>query len=208
MKQRARDAVFLNFLHSADRIDEGLDHRGVGALPMIGDAVLRFDPATGVFIASVSPEAQQFVKPIKQREDNVTAVRMFNLLSSYTGESRYREIAEAGMGYLTSPPILNAFGFLPDVLLTEDELRNEPPHITIVGAKDDPRSSLRFTRPPWPIRSPTSVRSGGTSARASLPISTSTTPIIPVVPPPSPARARSAVSGHRARRDLGAVGQP
>jgi uncharacterized protein len=102
------------------------------------------DPATGGFIASASPEAQQFVKPIKQREDNVTAVRMFNLLSSYTGESRYREIAEAGMGYLTSPPILDAFGFLPDVLLAEDEVRNEPPHITIVGAKDDPRSSALY----------------------------------------------------------------
>ncbi len=102
------------------------------------------DSATGGFIASASPEAQQLVKPIKQREDNVTAVRMFSLMSSYTGESRYREIAEAGMGYLTSPPILDAFGFLPDVLLAEDELRNEPVHITIVGAKDDPRAAALF----------------------------------------------------------------
>ena len=89
-------------------------------------------------------DAQHLVKPIKQREDNVTAVRMFSLLSFYTGENRYREIAEAGMGYLTSPPILDAFGFLPDVLLAEDELRNEPVHVTIVGAKDDPRSAALF----------------------------------------------------------------
>jgi hypothetical protein len=102
------------------------------------------DPATGGFIASASPDAQQLTKPIKQREDNVTAVRMFSLLSSYTGEVRYREIAEAGMGYLTSPPILDAFGFLPDVLLAEDELRNEPVHVTIVGAKDDPRSAALY----------------------------------------------------------------
>ena len=102
------------------------------------------DPATGGFIASASPDAQQLIKPIKQREDNVTAVRMFSLLSSYTGEARYREIAEAGMGYLTSPPILDAFGFLPDVLLAEDELRNEPVHVTIVGAKDDPRSQALY----------------------------------------------------------------
>jgi uncharacterized protein YyaL (SSP411 family) len=103
------------------------------------------DPATGGLIASASPEAQQLTRPIKQREDNVTAVRMFSLLSSYTGESRYREIAEAGMGYLASPPILDAFGFLPDVLLAEDELRNEPVHVTIVGAKDDPRSAALYT---------------------------------------------------------------
>ena len=102
------------------------------------------DPATGGFIASASPDASLPTRPIKQREDNVTAVRMFSLLSSYTGEIRYREIAEAGMGYLTSPPILDAFGFLPDVLLAEDELRNEPVHITIVGAKDDPRSVALF----------------------------------------------------------------
>jgi uncharacterized protein len=102
------------------------------------------DPATGGLIASASPDAKLITKPIKQREDNVTAVRMFSLLSSYTGDAKYREIAEAGMGYLTSPPILEAFGFLPDVLLAEDELRNEPVHVTIVGAKDDPRSAALF----------------------------------------------------------------
>jgi uncharacterized protein YyaL (SSP411 family) len=102
------------------------------------------DPATDGFIASASPDAQQLTKPIKQREDDVTAVRMFALLSAYTGEVRYREIAESGMGYLTSPPILEAFGFLPDVLLAEDELRNEPVHVTIVGARDDPRSAALY----------------------------------------------------------------
>jgi uncharacterized protein YyaL (SSP411 family) len=102
------------------------------------------DPATGGFVASASLEAPALVRPIKEREDNVTAVRMFNLLSSYTSEVSYRELAEAGMGYLTSPPIIDAFGFLPDVLLAEDELRNEPVHITIVGAKDDPRSAALY----------------------------------------------------------------
>jgi uncharacterized protein len=102
------------------------------------------DPATGGFVASAAPDAKQLTKPIKQREDNVTAVRMFSLLSAYTGDIRYREIAEAGMGYLTSPPILDAFGFLPDVLLAEDELRNEPVHVTIVGAKDDSRSAALY----------------------------------------------------------------
>ena len=102
------------------------------------------DPATGGFVASASPDAKQITKPIKQREDNVTAVRMFALLWAYTGEAKYREIAEAGMGYLTSPPVLDAFSFLPDVLLAEDELRNEPVHVTIVGAKDDPRSAALY----------------------------------------------------------------
>jgi uncharacterized protein YyaL (SSP411 family) len=102
------------------------------------------DATTGGFVASAAPDAKQLTKPIKQREDNVTAVRMFALLSAYTGEAKYREIAEAGMGYLTSPAVLEAFGFLPDVLLAEDELRNEPVHVTIVGAKDDARSAALY----------------------------------------------------------------
>ena len=59
----------------------------------------------------------------------------------YTGEAKYREIAEAGMGYLASPPILDAYGFLPDVLQAEAEMLQEPVHLTVVGAKDDPRAA-------------------------------------------------------------------
>jgi uncharacterized protein YyaL (SSP411 family) len=99
---------------------------------------------TGGFLASASPEAKHLPKPIKQREDNVTATRFFALLAAYTGDPRYREIAEAGMGYLASPAILEAYGFLPDVLLAEEELGNEPVHVTIVGAKDDPRSAALY----------------------------------------------------------------
>jgi uncharacterized protein YyaL (SSP411 family) len=99
------------------------------------------DPMTGGFLAAASPDARHLPKPIKQREDNVTATRFFTLLAFYSGNSRYREVAEAGMGYLASPAILEAAAFLPDVLLAEEELRNEPVHVTVVGAKDDPRSA-------------------------------------------------------------------
>ena len=93
------------------------------------------DPKTGGFLASASPDAKHLPKPIKQREDNVTATRFFTLLAFYAGDARYREIAEAGMGYLASPAVLEAYAFLPDVLLAEEELRNEPVHVTVVGAK-------------------------------------------------------------------------
>ena len=102
------------------------------------------DPKTGGFIASASPDAKHLPKPIKQREDNVTATRFFTLLASYSGDARYREIAEAGMGYLASPAVLDAYGFLPDVLLAEEELRNEPVHVTVVGARADPRSAALY----------------------------------------------------------------
>jgi uncharacterized protein len=102
------------------------------------------DPKTGGFVASASPDAKHLPRPMKQREDNVTTTRFFTLLASYSGELRYREIAEAGMGYLTSPAVLEAYAFLPDVLLAEEELRNEPVHVTVVGAKADPRSAALY----------------------------------------------------------------
>ena len=103
------------------------------------------DPATGGFLVSASPDAKHLPKPIKQREDNVTATRFFTLLAFYSGQPRHREIAEAGLGYLASPAILEQAAFLPDVLLAEEELRNEPVHVTMVGAKDDPRSRALYT---------------------------------------------------------------
>ncbi|MEA2896926.1 MAG: uncharacterized protein QOJ84_2541 [Bradyrhizobium sp.] len=142
-------AKALLALHRSTGMREWLD-RASATADFIAKTFI--DPATGGFVASAAPDAQQLTKPIKQREDNVTAVRMFGLLSSYTGENRYREIAEAGMGYLTSPPILDAFGFLPDVLLAEDGLRNEPVHVTIVGPKDDPRSAALYrAAPAYPL---------------------------------------------------------
>jgi uncharacterized protein YyaL (SSP411 family) len=102
------------------------------------------DARTGGFFASASPDAKHLPAPIKQREDNVSATRFFALLAAYTGNARTREVSEAGMGYLTSPAVLDAYGFLPDVLLAEEELRNEPVHVTIVGPKDDPRSAALY----------------------------------------------------------------
>ena len=122
------------------------DRKWLQAAISAGDfiAATFIDPKTGGFFVSASPEAKHLPKPIKQREDNVTATRFFTLLASYSGNSRYREIAEAGMGYLASPAILEAASFLPDVLLAEEELRNEPVHVTVVGDKDDPRSAALY----------------------------------------------------------------
>jgi hypothetical protein len=124
-------------------------HRSTGDRKWLADATAAsdfvartfIDRKTGGFFASSSPDAAHLPKPIKQREDNVTATRLFALLAAYTGDKRYREIAEAGMGYLASPAVLEAAAFLPDVLLAEEELGNEPVHVTIVGPKGDARSA-------------------------------------------------------------------
>jgi uncharacterized protein len=163
LRERAlKDGGFRHAAHDAagpylaDSVEMGAAllalHRSTGdrkwlqAAMAAGDfiATTFVDPRTGGFFVSASAEAKHLPKPIKQREDNVTSTRFFTLLAFYSGNSRYREIAEAGMGYLASPAILESAAFLPDVLLAEEELRNEPVHVTVVGAKDDPRSAALY----------------------------------------------------------------
>jgi len=122
------------------------DHRWLQQADTTAEFVARtfVEAKTGGFLASASPDGPHLPKPIKQREDNVTATRFFTLLAAYTGKARHREIAEAGMGYLVSPALLDAYAFLPDVLLAEQELRNEPVHVTVVGPKDDARSAALY----------------------------------------------------------------
>lgn len=96
------------------------------------------DPATGGFFAS-APDTHSGVlgKPVKSRDENVAAVRFFNLLFQYSGDRRWREVAEHGFGYLASPAVIEAIDFLPGVLLAERELQREPVHITVVGPRGD-----------------------------------------------------------------------
>ena len=188
----------------ADNVEMGAAllalHRSTGerkwlvAAMATGDFVAAtfIDPRTGGFFASASPDATHLPKPIKQREDNVTTTRFFTLLAPIPASARYREIAEAGMGYLASPPVLDAYAFLPDVLLAEEELRNEPVHVTDRRRRRTIRAAPPSMPPRWPIRSRTSAPNGGTSARASSPIPTSTIRTIPTAPRPSPAPATSA----------------
>ena len=150
------------------------------------------DPATGGFIASASPDARQLTKPIKQREDNVTAVRMFALLSAYTGEAKYRAIAEAGMGYLTSPPVSGS------VRLPARRAARRRRAAQRAGSRHHCRRQGRFPRG--------GALSGGaglsareqargmvgTSAKENLPIPTWIILIFPMVRRRLPAPARSA----------------
>lgn len=111
-----------------------------------GDFIAKnfIDSGTGGFVASASPDGMTLIKPIKQKDDNVAAVRFFNLLAAYSGNEGYRSIAEGGMGYLASPAILEAFGFLPDVLQAEYELTSEPVHVTVIGSKKDPKAAALY----------------------------------------------------------------
>lgn len=78
-----------------------------------------------------------FAKPIRQVEENIQLARFANALHRYTGKDVHRDMAVHAMKYLTSDQITGMRRFLVGVALADDELANEPIHLTIVGGKKD-----------------------------------------------------------------------
>src|SRR5271163_3311223 len=81
--------------------------------------------------------------PHPQRDENVMLVRFANLLSHYTGNEHYRNMAELSMRYLAAEPIAKRTP-IASVLLAERELSSPPLHLTIVGSKDDAKAQELF----------------------------------------------------------------
>ena len=89
------------------------------------------DKQTGALLASAVPP---LARPVTA---NIAAARFFNLVSSVSGETRYRAIAERLFGYLTSPKVPVSLELLPGTLMLDRELAREPVHVTVVGPKSD-----------------------------------------------------------------------
>jgi len=100
--------------------------------------------ADGGFMAQEPPAAARGVlrRPVLQFDENVAAVRLFNLLDRYTGEARWRGLAEHGMRWLAAHADFEVF--LPGLLLADDEMRRAPVHLTVVGGKDDPEAARLY----------------------------------------------------------------
>jgi len=94
------------------------------------------------FITSKTPTDRTYT-PAPQRDENMLLARFANLLSRYTGNAAYREMAERAMRYLVAPQIAK---YLPTggTLLANLEFSTDPIHITIVGHKDDPAAQALF----------------------------------------------------------------
>lgn len=82
--------------------------------------------AMGVFQASV-----------RLPEENADLMRVATLAYAYSGDVRYRRMAEHAMAYLAAPALTDSGRFLPMVLLTDAQMQSGPLHITVVGHKDD-----------------------------------------------------------------------
>ena len=100
------------------------------------------DPQGAGFLTSKTPTDKSYT-PHPQRGENVMVARTANLLSYYSGDAQYEDLAKQAMRYLAAPPIVFR---LPasSALLADLELGSAPLHLTIVGSKDDPTAQNLF----------------------------------------------------------------
>lgn len=84
------------------------------------------------------------LKPVPNIDENISLARFANLLSHYTGDRYYRDMAEHAMSYLAKREIATRRISEPGILLAADELGRDPLHLTIVGAKSDPAAGSMY----------------------------------------------------------------
>ncbi len=78
----------------------------------------------------------RFAPPQPQRDENVAVARWANLLFRHTGEEAHRRLADSAMAFLVIPEIAEKFS-TASVLLADAERSSEPPHLTVVGSRED-----------------------------------------------------------------------
>lgn len=78
-------------------------------------------------------------------EENQSICRFANLLGVYTGEVKYKQMAESAMRYLSTPAIVAKRRILvAGTLIADHEMAHVPAHITVVGKKSDPQAKDLF----------------------------------------------------------------
>ena len=91
-------------------------------------------------LISAVPQGR-FAPPKPQRDENVAVARWANLLFRYTGEEPDRRLADRAMEFLVVPDVARRFS-TASVLLADAERSSEPPHLTVVGRRDDAGSRV------------------------------------------------------------------
>ncbi len=79
----------------------------------------------------------------RQRDENCDVARFANLLRHYDSDAEHESMAKNAMRYLTAPQVAT-LAPVGNVLLADLELREQPLHVTVVGAKGDPNARALF----------------------------------------------------------------
>lgn len=120
---RARDAANFINVHFAEATNGG---KGAG-------------------FATADLSQKNIHAPVPLLDENVMVARFANLLNKYTGDEKYQKMAREAMRFLATPEIARTRQILvAGMLLADEELSNDPAHITIVGKKDDAAARSLF----------------------------------------------------------------
>ena len=102
-----------------------------------------FKADKGGFLTSVK---RGKLMPRPNTDENIQTARLFNELSHYTGRKDFRQRAEHAMRYLVTDEIATYRRTEPGILMADRELRSDPTHITVVGAKHDAMALALYRR--------------------------------------------------------------
>jgi uncharacterized protein YyaL (SSP411 family) len=161
----AADWVIAHLHRAGGGFQHGLNPASNAAGPFLGDtlsmgrAFLALYAATGERVwLSRAQEAATFIEKNFhanpgyitaphakwQRDENCDLARFANLLHHYDGDPKHEAMARNAMRYLTAPQVA-APALTGNVLLADLELREEPLHVTVVGARGDANARALFT---------------------------------------------------------------
>ena len=86
-------------------------------------------------------------------DENISAARFFAMLSHYSGRAADKERAALAMRYVATRSIVKKRGGLVGgVLLADHEFSSDPPHVVVVGSKDDKTAQdLFFQSQKYPL---------------------------------------------------------
>jgi uncharacterized protein len=91
-----------------------------------------------------APRAGSKLKAKANVDENIPVARFANMLCRYTGDARYRAMSDYALRMLVTEQVADSLVTAPGLLLAAFESVNDPLHITIVGAKNDPAAVALF----------------------------------------------------------------
>jgi uncharacterized protein len=78
-----------------------------------------------------------FREAVRDVDENIGVARFGNALYHYDGDAHARKRAQHAMRYLAAAQIADGEHLRSGILLADEELANDPTHVTIVGHRDD-----------------------------------------------------------------------
>ena len=95
-------------------------------------------PAGGYATVAVPGGARGvFREAVRDVDENIGVARFANSLYRYDADALARKHAQHAMRYIAAAQIADGQHLRTGILLADDELANDPTHVTVVGHKDD-----------------------------------------------------------------------